>query len=219
MKSFFIKGALLGALVTVPFSFLSIPASAQQTTSGFDTTNGLPLIFANQGQKVGEWNTTALIATGGVQVGQTTAACDATTAGQIRWNPATVVFEGCNGTIWQPLGGGEPTGEVAYFQLANCPTGWVPANGTGGIVDLRGEFIRGWDNGRGVDSGRVVASWQAATSISNITYDDLTIEFQNADSVTGGFWTPFDGFNCCGATSSWFTVRPRNVALLACEKS
>ncbi|WP_347290270.1 phage tail protein [Kluyvera georgiana] len=30
----------------------------------------------------------------------------------------------------------------------------------GVIIDLRGEFIRGWDDGRGVDSGRTLLSWQ-----------------------------------------------------------
>lgn len=28
------------------------------------------------------------------------------------------------------------------------------------IPDLRGEFVRGWDNGRGVDSGREIMGWQ-----------------------------------------------------------
>nr|WP_314431665.1 phage tail protein [uncultured Pantoea sp.] len=35
------------------------------------------------------------------------------------------------------------------------------------LPDLRGEFIRGADNGRGVDDGRQVMSWQAATLVEN----------------------------------------------------
>jgi phage-related tail fiber protein len=46
------------------------------------------------------------------------------------------------------------------YNLASCPSGWIPANGTSGTPDLRGEFIRGLDSGRGVDTGRVLASWQ-----------------------------------------------------------
>ena len=58
------------------------------------------------------------------------------------------------------IGGGTPAGAVMAFNLATCPTGWAPANGTGGMPDLRGEFVRGLDNGRGVDAGRILASSQ-----------------------------------------------------------
>ncbi len=58
------------------------------------------------------------------------------------------------------IGGGTPAGAVMAFNLATCPTGWAPANGTGGMPDLRGEFVRGLDNGRGVDLGRTLASSQ-----------------------------------------------------------
>ena len=33
---------------------------------------------------------------------------------------------------------------------------------TFGLPDTRGEFLRGWDNTRGVDAGRGFGSWQAA---------------------------------------------------------
>ncbi len=55
-----------------------------------------------------------------------------------------------------------PSGAVVAFNAATCPTGWAIADGTGGTPDLRGEFIRGLDNGRGVDVGRVLASSQTA---------------------------------------------------------
>nr|WP_081989181.1 MULTISPECIES: phage tail protein [Xenorhabdus] len=57
------------------------------------------------------------------------------------------------------------------------PDGWLKCNGevfdkekypklalaypSGRLPDLRGEFIRGWDDERGVDSNRQVLSWQA----------------------------------------------------------
>ena len=73
-----------------------------------------------------------------------------------------------------------------YIPHTSLPTGWLKANGaavsrttysnlfaaigttygvgdgstTFNIPDLRGEFIRGWDDGRGVDSGRTLGSWQ-----------------------------------------------------------
>ena len=56
------------------------------------------------------------------------------------------------------------------------PAGWFECNGStfnkedfpklaatylhGFLPDLRGEFIRGWDNGRGADPGRSMLSWQ-----------------------------------------------------------
>nr|WP_244590048.1 phage tail protein [Xenorhabdus budapestensis] len=61
--------------------------------------------------------------------------------------------------------------------VRNPPEGWLKCNGeafdtakypklalahpSGRLPDLRGEFIRGWDDERGVDSNRNVFSWQA----------------------------------------------------------
>lgn len=33
------------------------------------------------------------------------------------------------------------------------------------MPDLRGKFIRGWDDGRGIDSGRALLSWQKGTLV------------------------------------------------------
>ena len=80
-----------------------------------------------------------------------------------------------------------PSGTVLYFAGRTAPAGWLKANGaavsrtayaalfaaigttygagdgrtTFNLPDLRGEFIRGWDDGRGVDAGRVFGSAQA----------------------------------------------------------
>ena len=80
-----------------------------------------------------------------------------------------------------------PSGAVLYFAGRTAPAGWLKANGaavsrtayaalfaaigttygagdgrsTFNLPDLRGEFIRGWDDGRGVDAGRVFGSAQA----------------------------------------------------------
>ncbi|OCG12820.1 hypothetical protein A9G24_08385 [Gilliamella sp. App6-5] len=64
------------------------------------------------------------------------------------------------------------------------PAGWFECNGAsfdvnqfprlasvfpwGRLPDLRGEFIRGWDNARGIDPYRVILSWQE-DAIRNIT--------------------------------------------------
>ena len=72
-----------------------------------------------------------------------------------------------------------PVGAPVPWPLATPPTGWMKCNGSsfsltsypalaavfpsGVLPDLRGEFIRGWDDGRGVDAGRGVLTSQSAT--------------------------------------------------------
>ena len=88
----------------------------------------------------------------------------------------------------QNLGLGEgsalPVGVPVPWPSATPPTGWLKCNGapfsaeeypelakvypTNELPDLRGEFIRGWDDGRGVDSGRAILSAQG-DAIRNIT--------------------------------------------------
>ena len=69
-----------------------------------------------------------------------------------------------------------PVGVPVPWPSATPPTGWLKCNGapfsaeeypelakvypTNELPDLRGEFIRGWDDGRGVDTGRGLVTWQ-----------------------------------------------------------
>jgi hypothetical protein len=81
-----------------------------------------------------------------------------------------------------------PAGAVFYSPTNYVPTGYLECNGAGYsrtvypelfavltytyggsgdtfyLPDLRGQFIRGWDNGRGVDAGRAVGSAQSAAT-------------------------------------------------------
>lgn len=135
-------------------------------------------------------------------------------------------------------------GAIAFYATSNAPTGWLKANGatvsrstyaalfsvigttwgagdgstTFRLPDLRGEFIRGWDDGRGVDGGRSFGSWQ------DDQFRNHSHSFRSgADSAAGnndesnssdtGGWE--DGW--IGSTGGPET-RPRNVALLACIK-
>ncbi|EPR7094821.1 phage tail protein [Escherichia coli] len=76
-----------------------------------------------------------------------------------------------------------PVGVPVPWSSATPPTGWLKCNGaafssemyprlaraypTNKLPDLRGEFIRGWDDGRGVDNGRNLLSAQS-DAIQNI---------------------------------------------------
>lgn len=69
-----------------------------------------------------------------------------------------------------------PVGVPLPYPSATPPAGWLKCNGaafnkgqypklaalfpSGNLPDLRGEFIRGWDDGRAVDSGRALLSTQ-----------------------------------------------------------
>lgn len=99
-----------------------------------------------------------------------------------------------------------------------CPLGWTPANGTAGTIDLRGEFIRGWDNGRGADPARDLGTWQANELQAHNHGLDSRVIYTN-----GATWGPVDVVSGGGGDGYGITApiggsetRPRNVALLAC---
>ncbi|WP_230579577.1 phage tail protein [Xenorhabdus bovienii] len=70
-----------------------------------------------------------------------------------------------------------------YPKLATAyPSGTVP--------DLRGEFIRGWDNGRGIDSGRIPLSYQSPTLIRTAVLDYVGNDANGVHAAAIG--VPFD---------------------------
>lgn len=102
------------------------------------------------------------------------------------------------------IASGAAPGDVKYSAANTVPAGWLKADGaavsrctyaalfaaigttygkgdgasTFTLPDLRGEFIRGFDDGRGVDAGRVFGSRQKGTLQ---TYD--TTEYNKANGV------------------------------------
>ena len=128
-----------------------------------------------------------------------------------------------------------PVGVPVPWPSATPPTGWLKCNGaafsaeeypelakaypTNKLPDLRGEFIRGWDDGRGVDSWRTFGSAQ----------DDMvgphnhTISYRRSSgSATANFpgraTDDQRSFDSATNNNSGTETRPRNVALLACIK-
>ncbi|HBB2714357.1 TPA: integrase [Escherichia coli] len=150
-----------------------------------------------------------------------------------RKNPfGDIKSDGTVQTALENLGLGEgsalPVGVPVPWPSVTPPTGWMKCNGaafsaeeypelakvypTNKLPDLRGEFIRGWDDGRGIDSGRTLLSAQ-----------DGSIEAHGHDyngaiyTSSGPSWanTTDAGHRAySGFTSSYggSETRPRNIA-------
>lgn len=137
----------------------------------------------------------------------------------------------CQSNVWK--GAGETSGVYSYFNLTSCPSGWVAADGTNGTVDIRGMFVRGLDNGRGVDGGRALASWQDSDNKSHshgVNDPGHAHSYQFNYQQGGGDYNPNRWSNQTSGQTSVSTTgisiqnsggsesRPINVALLACMK-
>lgn len=79
------------------------------------------------------------------------------------------------------------------------------------IPDLRGEFIRGWDNGRGIDSGRSFGSSQA-DEIRSHTHQ-IYANGSNSSYGRQGTGSGAGDFVATSAATGGSETRPRNVAL------
>ncbi|MCZ5626103.1 phage tail protein [Escherichia coli] len=121
-----------------------------------------------------------------------------------------------------------PVGVPVPWPSATPPTGWLKCNGaafsaeeypelakaypTNKLPDLRGEFIRGWDDERGIDLGRTLLSVQDATIEAHEHYYNGAIYTSSGPSwanATGAGHLAYSGF-----TSSYGggETRPRNIA-------
>lgn len=144
-----------------------------------------------------------------------------------------------------------PPGAVLFFAATTPPPGFLKANGatisrtvyaslfaavgttfgagdgstTFTLPDLRGEFPRGWDDGRGADSGRVFGSFQHAMHFVNYVYQvggGTVVYFDQFDAgtlpgvVTGNYVNPTPVASSSARVPA--AARPRNIALLACIK-
>ena len=169
-------------------------------------------------------------------------------------------------------GGFNPIGTVIWYAGSSAPAGYLKcngdaiANGSGttqsitadfsalyaivgaNLPDLRGEFVRAWDDGKGTDSGRSIRSTQTdqnkqhnhtATSSSAVTDPGHTHTWSRQDESLNAGYRPWPagnndvaeavvstGSNTTGISVATTTTtaneggesRPRNVALLACIK-
>ena len=166
--------------------------------------------------------------------------------------------------------GGVPTGAVFYFAANTEPTGFLKCDGrpvsrtnysalfavtgttygvgdgntTFNLPDLRGEFIRGWDDARGIDASRAFGSAQGyatakpqtttatrllgdgtTTTIDASTTNPSAIGFTRVSKTTEGVTAGTIDSTGSGqeidvlqGVTGDAETRPRNVALLACIK-
>ena len=162
-----------------------------------------------------------------------------------------------------------PSGAVFWFTTTSAPTGYLSCNGaaisrsvyaslfsvigvsfgvgdgttTFNLPDLRGEFIRGYDNGRGVDTGRVFGTTQSDSFKSHthtasdsghvhqwggptLNSDYVLYDSSNTQIITyalnQGGGTPNTGTGYASVTigsTGGTETRPVNVALLPCIKT
>tara|TARA_R100000697_G_scaffold5344_1_gene10698 strand:+ start:3918 stop:5033 length:1116 start_codon:yes stop_codon:yes gene_type:complete len=124
---------------------------------------------------------------------------------------------------------GVPTGSVFCIAVASVPTGYLECNGaavdrttfaalfavigtqygtgngstTFNLPDLRGEFVRGFDNGRGVDVGRSIATFQIddnkqhshiASTTTTVSPHDHQVDTLNEFDSQHGTWSTGSGF-------------------------
>lgn len=147
-----------------------------------------------------------------------------------------------------------PPGAVMPFARNTAPTGWLKADGsvvsrttyaalfaaigttfgagdgttTFKLPDLRGEFVRAWDDGKGTDTGRTFGSSQAERAdiptngygtsggiLGTVTAGTLVVGSGNAENVEN-----LESLRQAGASAvAASNVRPRNIALLYCIKT
>ncbi len=149
-----------------------------------------------------------------------------------------------------------PIGTIIAFYGSVAPYGYLPCSGQtvssstfpslvtflGGttsatLPDLRAEFLRGWDNGRGIDVGRTIRSRQDATIVTGQGQTNgIPVTPANYFTESLSLWgaeplpslpAGFDIVIGASAGSSVITpvvgnlgyTRPRNVSVLYCIKA
>lgn len=136
-----------------------------------------------------------------------------------------------------------PSGSVSAYAGATVPAGWLECAGqlvsratyaalftaisdtygvgdgstTFNLPDLRGEFVRGWDNSRGIDAARALGTAQTddlKSHVHSVNPPSSDSEGGSGKTVTGntGISESLTGYNT-GSTGGTET-RPRNIALM-----
>jgi len=162
-----------------------------------------------------------------------------------------IVLNGTTGIETPSINSGNLVGQVGFFAMATAPTGFLACSGqavsrttyaalftaigtiygagdgstTFNLPDLRGEFLRGWDGGRGVDTGRAFGSAQADqfkahthTPLNGNSFMTNTTAGAQGSFNYGSGNAVFTGTVSTTSSDGGTETRPRNIALLACIK-
>ncbi|MHC8493441.1 phage tail protein [Thalassospira sp. SM2505] len=105
----------------------------------------------------------------------------------------------------------------SLFAIMGTTFGAGDGSTTFNLPDLRGEFIRGWDNGRGVDGSRVFGSAQSDELKSHSHGYHTNV---GAFAAGGAAQLNFNGAGSAVSTNAFggSETRPRNIALLPCAR-
>ncbi len=218
-----------GALILTHASALNLPGAANITTVAGDTALAIPNLALTG------WNVVAY------QRNTVPGTAPNQTLGDSSTLIANTAFVAAALAALQLV----PSGSVIHVAQSTAPAGYLKANGaavsrstyaglftaigtvygtgdgstTFNVPDLRGEFVRGWDDARGVDSARAIGSAQGQ-DLQPHTHTVTVSALAQALQPGGGSYGQAQAAGSTTSSSTGTTeTRPRNVALLACIKT
>ncbi len=152
-------------------------------------------------------------------------------AGLVIYNTDNAAIELYNGSAWVGAGTGFAPGAIAAFAAASCPSGWAE------YAPARGRFLRGIDNGAGVDpdgtrapnslQGDLLRSHNHTITAADV-YDPTNAfiindhsgdQLASSDNVNNGVNSELKPSRYGTDSSGGVETRPANVAVIFCQFS
>jgi len=177
------------------------------------------------------------------------------TARLAKGGAGTVLSSDGTDIAWAASAGGVAIGTVVSLATSTEPTGYLECDGaavsrstysglfstiastygagdgssTFNLPDLRGEFIRGFDNSRGIDASRVLGSAQGqrANNFATARFftggngSDTTVAVPENGTTSGSIYSGanLSTLNRMSFNNRGGETRPRNIALMYCIKT
>jgi uncharacterized protein (DUF2147 family) len=246
------------ALLTLGANVNALPPSQWTDETGYIRPNNTAVVSITDTGQVGIGTTNptqSLEVTGGVKLGNTPL-CDSSAAGTIRWTGSA--FEGCDGSEWTALGGGggPPSGTIIASSQDAPPEGYLECNGasvsrsaypdlfdaigvtygsdtssTFSLPDFRGQFLRGWSHGTGIDPDSSSRTNRGDGTTGDSVGTRQSHDYQSHAHKIGRWVGGFPGYCLCdggqnnallddGGPNEWTVsnggseTRPRNVNVM-----